>query len=357
MFYATKFLRAKALMMNDRHYTEVSISVGERAVQMAQTVQINEFGGPEVMQLVQIPDRQPGAGEVLVRHTAIGVNFIDTYHRSGLYPLKMPAGLGLEAAGVVTAVGSGVTGVVIGDRVAYASQPPGAYASERVVAANRVVVLPEGIDEATAAASMLKGFTAWYLLFKSYRVQAGDTVLLYAAAGGVGLIASQWAHSLGARVIGVVSTEAKAELARANGCAEIVMAGDPDFVARVRELTGADGVAAVFDSVGQDTFIQSLDCLRRHGTMVTYGNASGPVKPFSPLELAARGSLYLTRPVLFDFIADQAGLHAARDALFAVLTSGAVNVSINHEYALADVAQAHSDLESRRTSGSIVLRP
>ena len=324
---------------------------------MAQAIQINEFGGPEVMQLVQTPDRQPGAGEVLISHTAIGVNFIDTYHRSGLYPLDMPAGLGLEAAGAVTAVGPGVAGVVIGDRVAYASQPPGAYASERIVAANRIVVLPEGINEATAAATMLKGFTAWYLLFKSYRVQAGDTILLYAAAGGVGLIVSQWAHSLGVRVIGVVSTEAKAELARANGCAEIVMASDPDFVTRVRELAGAAGVSAVYDSVGEDTFIQSLDCLRRHGTMVTYGNASGPVKPFSPLELASRGSLYLTRPVLFDFIADEVGLHAARDALFAVLISGAVKVSINQEYALADVAQAHADLEARRTSGSIVLRP
>ena len=324
---------------------------------MVSSIKVNEFGGPEVMQLVTETIAEPGPGQVRVVHSAIGVNFIDTYHRSGLYPLEFPAGLGLEAAGTISAVGDGVTGLLPGDRVAYATTPPGAYTTERNVAADRMLKLPDSIDETTAAACMLKGFTAWYLLFKSYKAQSGDTVLMYAAAGGVGLIASQWAQSLGVRVIGVVSTAAKAELARNNGCAEIVMADAPDFVNEVRALTDGEGVAAVYDSVGKDTFIQSLDCLRRHGTMVTYGNASGPVEPFTPLELASRGSLYVTRPVLFDFIADAKGLQEARDALFAAIDSGAVSISVNHEYALEEAAQAHADLEARRTSGSIVLRP
>ncbi|MDG1462638.1 MAG: quinone oxidoreductase [Gammaproteobacteria bacterium] len=324
---------------------------------MIRSIKVNEFGGPEVMRLITETIAEPGPGQVRVAHSAIGVNFIDTYHRSGLYPLQFPAGLGLEAAGTIAAVGDGVTLLQPGDRVAYATTPPGAYTSERIVAADRVLKLPDSIDETTAAASMLKGFTAWYLLFKSYPVQRGETILIYAAAGGVGLIASQWAQSLGVRVIGVVSTDAKAELARNNGCAEIVMADAPDFVGQVRELTDGKGVAVAYDSVGKDTFIQSLDCLRRHGTMVTYGNASGPVEPFSPLELAARGSLYVTRPVLFDFIADAKGLQEARDALFAALDAGAVTISVNHEYALEDAAEAHIDLEARRTSGSIVLRP
>ncbi len=324
---------------------------------MESSVRVSEFGGPEVMAVEAIETPAAAANEVVIRQTAIGVNFIDTYHRSGLYPLELPTGLGLEAAGEVIAVGGDVSGFRQGDRVAYATTPPGAYASVRAVAADRVVHLPDGVDESTAAASMLKGFTAWYLLFRSYAVQPGDTVLMYAAAGGVGLIASQWAAHLGARVIGVVSTQQKAELALKNGCSDIVMADDADFVTSVRELAGSDGVAAVYDSVGKDTFFQSLDCLRPHGTMVTYGNASGPVEPFSPLELASRGSLYVTRPVLFDFIADREGLTEARDALFGVIQSGAVKVTVNHEYPLADVVTAHRDLESRRTSGSVILRP
>jgi len=324
---------------------------------MTQVVLVDEFGGPEVLRLADIDTGSPAAGEVLIRQSAIGINFIDTYHRSGLYPMDMPCGLGLEAAGVITAVGSGVTDLQTGDRVAYSSMPPGAYAAERVVAADRVVKLPEGISEDVAAGAMLKGLTAWYLLFRSYPVQSGDTVLMYAAAGGVGQIATQWAASLGVRVIGVVSTEEKAAQARAAGCDAIVMADDPGFVEAVRELAGGEGVAAVYDSVGKDTFYQSLDCLRKHGMMVTYGNASGAVEAFAPLELAKRGSLKITRPVLFDFIAERDDLLAARDALFGVILSGAVKISVNHIYPLSDVANAHRDLEARRTSGSVILRP
>jgi len=324
---------------------------------MAQVVLVDKFGGPEVMRLADVEIAAPGPGEVQIRQSAIGLNFIDTYHRSGLYPMEMPCGLGLEAAGVVTAVGEDVDDFQAGDRVAYSSTPPGAYAAERNVAANRVVKLPDSISETVAAAVMLKGLTAWYLLFRSYPVQAGDTVLMYAAAGGVGLIATQWAKALGVRVIGVVSTEAKAAEARAAGCADIVMADADDFVAQLRSLTGGEGVAAVYDSVGKDTFYQSLDCLRPHGMMVSYGNASGAVEPFAPLELAKRGSLKLTRPVLFDFIAKREDLLAARDDLFAAIENGTVNVSVNHEYALSDVAEAHRDLESRKTTGSVILRP
>lgn len=319
-------------------------------------IRIARFGGPEVMEWQQVELPEPGPGEARVRHTAIGLNFIDTYHRSGLYPLDLPAGLGVEAAGVVEALGPGVSGLQAGDRVAYAGPPPGAYAQARNFPAQRLVRLPSGVTDEVAAASMLKGLTAWYLLFRSYAVRPGDPVLVYAAAGGVGLILSQWGRHLGARVIGVVSTEAKAELARANGCDEVLMASDPGFVARVRELAGG-GVAAVYDSVGRDTFTQSLDCLRPHGTMVTYGNASGPVEPFSPLELSRRGSLYVTRPVLFDFIATPADLNAACATLFEVLGGGVVRVSVNQRYALADAVRAHRELESRGTTGSSILLP
>ena len=319
-------------------------------------IRIARFGGPEVMEWQQVDLPAPGPGEARIRHTAIGLNFIDTYHRSGLYPLELPAGLGVEAAGVVESLGPGVQGLEPGDRVAYVGPPPGAYAQARNFPAQRLVRIPTGVSDETAAASMLKGLTAWYLLFRSYAVRAGDPVLVYAAAGGVGLILSQWGRHLGVRVIGVVSTAAKAELARANGCDEVVMADAPGFVARVRELAGG-GVAAVYDSVGRDTFTQSLDCLRPHGTMVTYGNASGPVEPFSPLELSRRGSLFVTRPVLFDFIATPAELNAACAALFEVLTAGVVQVSVNQRYALADAARAHRDLEARRTTGSSILLP
>lgn len=320
-------------------------------------VQINRYGGPEVLEWCEVPVTPPGPGQALLRQTAIGLNFIDTYHRSGLYPLKFPAGLGLEAAGVVEAVGEGVHHLAPGDRVAYCSPPPGAYAQMRVFAADRLVKIPDGVADRTAAAAMLKGLTAWYLLRRSYPVKSGDTVLSYAAAGGVGLILGQWAKHLGVRVIGVAGTPAKAELARENGCAEVVLADDPDFVGKVRALSDGNGVAAAYDSVGRATFIQSLDCLRRHGMMVTYGNASGPVEPFSPLELAKRGSLYVTRPMLFDFISTRPELEAGAGELFGVLASGAVKIHVGQTCALADVARAHRDLEGRRTTGSTVLLP
>ncbi len=320
-------------------------------------IQISRYGGPEVLEYLDVPEQQPGPGQALIRQTAIGLNFIDTYQRSGLYPLTLPTALGMEAAGVVEAVGAGVTEVHPGDRVAYCSPPPGAYAGKRVFAADRLVKIPAGVDDRTAAAAMLKGLTAWYLLRRSYAVKPGDTVLAYAAAGGVGLILSQWARSLGVRVIGVAGTPAKAELARANGCAEVIAADDPQLVARVRELTGGTGVAAVYDSVGKNTFMQSLDCLRRHGVMVSYGNASGPVESFSPLELARRGSLYVTRPVLFDFISTRPDLEAATGELFALIGRGDVKIHIGQTYALREAAQAHRDLEGRRTTGSTLLLP
>jgi NADPH2:quinone reductase len=324
---------------------------------MSKAILVDEFGGPEVMQWREVEIGSPSAGEVLVRHTAVGLNFIDTYHRSGLYPLELPAGLGTEAAGVVEAVASDVTSLQPGQRVAWVGVPPGSYAQQRIYPADRLVVLPDDIDEQVAAASLLKGLTAWYLLHRSYPAQSGDTVLLYAAAGGVGQIAAQWGNSLGVRMIGVAGNEAKAALARELGCAAVVLSDAEDFVAQVRDLTDGVGVAAVYDSVGRDTFFQSLDCLRPHGTMVTYGNATGPVDPFSPMELARRGSLFLTRPVLFDFIRSRAELESASAALFAAIRSGAVNINVDQTYPLADAAQAHRDLEARRTTGSTVLLP
>lgn len=320
-------------------------------------IQINRCGGPEVLEWVDAPEPVAGPGQVLVRHTAIGLNFIDTYHRSGLYPLAFPAGLGMEAAGVVEAVGPGVTTLAAGDRVAYCSPPPGAYAEKRVLAAERLVRLPDGISDQVAAAVMLKGLTAWYLLRRSYPVRHGDSVLAYAAAGGVGLILGQWAASLGVRAIGVTGTAEKAALARRNGYAEVLLADTAGFATRLRELTGGEGVAAAYDSIGRDTFTQSLDCLRKHGVMVSYGNASGPVEPFTPLELARRGSLYLTRPSLFDFIADRAGLEAGTQELFALIGSGAIKVHVGQTYPLAETARAHRDLEARRTTGSTLLLP
>ena len=324
---------------------------------MVKAIMVDQFGGPDVMQWrdIELPELESGMARV--RHTAIGLNFIDTYHRSGLYPLELPAGLGSEAAGVVEAVGDDVTSVAVGDRVAYVGVPPGTYCEQRNYDAERLVKLPDEISFETAAAALLKGLTAWYLVRRSYPVQSGDTVLLYAAAGGVGLIASQWAAGLGARVIGVVSTAQKEELARAHGCAEIVRSDDPAFVETVRGLTGGLGVAAVYDSIGKDTFFASLDCLRAHGTMVTYGNASGAVEPFAPLELARRGSLFVTRPVLFDFLRERADLLAASAELFAVIESGMVRIQVNQTCPLQDAAQAHRDLEARKTTGSTVLIP
>ena len=320
-------------------------------------IRIHAYGGPEVLryETVDLPD--PGAGDARVRHTAIGVNFIDTYHRSGLYPMEFPAGLGAEGAGVVEAVGAGVTEVRPGDRVVYTGVPPGSYAACRNLPAWKLAPIPDGISDEQAAAVFLKGLTAWYLLRRSYPVKNGDPVLLYAAAGGVGSLASQWAQHLGATVIGVVSTEAKAAMALAHGCAHVVMADSKDVPGKVRALTGGEGVAAVYDSIGRDTFMTSLDCLRPHGVMVTFGNASGPVAPFAPAELAKRHSLYVTRPILFDFIATRRDLLGAAEELFAVVASGVVSISINQRYTLAEAAQAHIDLESRKTTGSTILIP
>jgi NADPH2:quinone reductase len=294
---------------------------------------------------------------VLVSQQAIGLNFIDTYHRSGLYPLELPAGLGVEAAGIVEAVGDGVDTISVGDRVAYVGLPPGAYAEKRIFPADRLVKLPDEISTETAAGAMLKGLTAWYLLRRSFPVKAGQHILLYAAAGGVGLIAAQWAASIKAHVIGVTSTDEKAALAKQNGCEHVVRSDDPDFVSHVRELTDGTGVAAVYDSVGKESFFQSLDCLKPHGMMVTYGNASGAVEPFSPMELARRGSLLLTRPVIFDFIRARSDLLAAAAELFGRLQAGAINININQTYPLQEAARAHVDLEARKTTGSVVLIP
>jgi len=322
----------------------------------AKAIRIEEYGGPEVMQFVEVDVPEPGEGEARIRHTAVGLNLIDTYHRSGLYPSPLPGGLGSEAAGVVDAVGPGVEEVAVGDRVVYTGRPPDSYSEFRNFDASRLVPIPDDVSDEQAAAVLLKGLTAWYLLHRSYPVRRGDDVLLYAAAGGVGSIASQWAKQLGVRVVGVVSTEDKAQRARGNGCADIVMADD-DIPARVRELTGGEGVAAAYDSVGKDTFMASLDSLRPHGVMVSFGNASGAVEPFAPSELAKRHSLYVTRPILFDFIDTRERLLAACDALFGVVGSGAVEIQIGQRYPLADAAQAHRDIEARKTVGSTVLLP
>ena len=322
---------------------------------MVGAVQFRQFGGPEVLEYVEAAVGAPGPGEARVRHTAVGLNFIDVYHRTGLYPLTLPSGLGSEAAGVVTAAGPGVTHVRVGDRVAYTSQGAlGAYSQERVLDARWLVRLPAGISDEVGAAVMLKGLTSWYLLTRSYRVQMGDWIVLYAAAGGVGLIAAQWAKHLGARVIGVVGTQAKRDLALAHGCEHVLLATD-DVPARVRELSG--GVPVVYDSVGRDTFFQSLDCLRRHGVMVSFGNSSGKVEPFSLQELTKRGSLYVTRPTLLDFIRDRTDLEAGSGQLFGLIESGVLRIVVNQHYALQDAASAHRDLEARRTIGCTVLIP
>jgi NADPH2:quinone reductase len=322
-----------------------------------QAIRIHEHGGPEVLRYERVHLPDPGRGEARVRHTAIGLNFIDTYHRTGLYPAELPAALGTEAAGVVEAVGPGVTEVQIGDRVVWTGLPPGSYAESSNYPAWQLAPIPDGITEEQAAASFLKGLTAWYLLRRSYQVQPGDPILVHAAAGGVGSLTTQWAKHLGAMVIGVVGTEEKAKLARRQGCHQVIMADDPDLPGSVRALTKGNGVAVVYDSIGKATFFKSLDSLRPHGMMVTFGNASGPVEPFSPAELAKRHSLYLTRPVLFDFISTRTDLLEASQELFGVIDSGVVEVHVNQRYPLKDAAQAHSDLENRKTTGSTILDP
>lgn len=320
-------------------------------------IRFHEYGGPEVLRVEDLDPGEPGPGEAQLRHTAIGLNYIDVYDRTGLYPAELPSGLGREAAGVVTALGRGARGFKVGDRVAYVYSRPGAYCEVRNIPADRLVKVPRGISDEQAAALMLKGLTAYYLLRRTYRVARGDTLLVHAAAGGVGLLLCQWARSLGAKVIGVVGSDAKAELARRHGCKHVLILGRDELVAEVRKLTKGEGVAVVYDSVGKDTFMDSLDCLRPLGMMVTYGNASGPPPAVSPLELSKRGSLFLTRPTLFNYIATRPALDAAARELFAAVKSRAVRVRIGQRYPLAEAAQAHRDLEARRTTGSTVLIP
>jgi len=324
---------------------------------MTHAIRIHSHGGPEVMQWEPVESPAPGRGQALIRHTAIGLNFIDVYERVGLYPGTLPMGLGREAAGVVVAVGPGTKGLQVGDRVSYAFGQPGAYAGERVMPADRLVKIPDGVSDRLAAASMLKGMTAQFLLRRTFRVKQGTVAVVHAAAGGVGLIAAQWARHLGATVIGAVGSDAKAEIARQHGCHEVVVLGRDDLPARVRALTKGRGADVVYDSVGADTFFQSLDSLRPLGMMVTFGNASGPVPAFQPLELTRRGSLFLTRPTLFHYIARRADLERSARELLEVIGSGAVRIEIGQTYALRDVAEAHRDLEGRRTVGSTVLLP
>ncbi len=324
---------------------------------MIHAIRIHEHGGPEQLRWDQMPLPQPKAGEALVRHKAVGLNYIDVYFRTGLYKLPaLPAVLGMEGAGVVEAVGEGVTEVAVGDRVAYASGPVGAYAEARVMKADRLVPLPEGISFEQGAAMMLQGMTAQYLLRSTYRVQPGQTVLVHAAAGGVGLIMVQWAKRLGAAVIGTVSTPEKAELARAHGADHVVLASE-DLPAAVKRITGGAMLPVVYDSVGKDSFTASLDCLAPLGMMVSFGNASGAVPPVDIGVLSAKGSLYLTRPTLASYTSRREDLLACAGELFDVVASGAVSLRINQSYPLKDAAQAHRELEARKTTGSSVLVP
>jgi NADPH:quinone reductase len=324
---------------------------------MPKAIRITATGGPEVMRWEDVEVGEPGEGQARVRHTAVGVNFIDTYQRSGLYPIPVPGGLGGEAAGVVEAVGPGVTVVRPGDRVAYGGSPPGSYSEARVMPAGVLVPIPDGITDQTAAAAMLKGMTVQYLIRRTYPVKAGETVLFHAAAGGVGLIACQWLKALGATVIGTVGSDEKAEVARAHGCDHVIISTREDIAKRVREITGGAGVPVVYDSVGKDTFLGSLDCLRPLGLMVSFGNSSGKVTPFDIGILAQKGSLYLTRPTLATYTATRADLESTARDVFEVIREGKVKVEIRHTYPLADAEQVHRDLEGRRTVGSIVMIP
>ena len=324
---------------------------------MAKAICISRNGGPEVMEYVDVEVGEPGPGEARVRHHAIGLNFIDVYFRTGLYPQPLPAGLGKEGAGVVDAVGEGVTEVKVGDRVAYAGGPNGAYAQVRNMPASLLMRLPDAISFETAAAMMLQGLTVQYLFNRTTQLKAGDTILFHAAAGGVGLIACQWARAMGVNMIGTVGSDAKAELARSHGCAHVINYNTEDFVKRVAEITKGEKVSVVYDSIGKDTFIGSLDCLRPRGLMVSFGNASGPVEPFGLNELASRGSLFVTRPSLFAYAATRKDMEEMSADLFGMVESGKVKIEINQRYSLADVGQAHSELESRKTTGSSILLP
>jgi len=325
---------------------------------MTQFVRVHETGNKDVMKWESAELSQPQPGEAQIRHTAIGLNFIDVYFRSGAYPApQLPFTPGLEGAGIVEKLGEGISDLAVGDRVAYAAPPLGAYAEARNIPAEKLVKIKQGVDDKTAAAMMLKGMTAQYLLRSTYRVRAGDTILFHAAAGGVGLIACQWAKHLGATVIGTVSSEEKAELARRNGCDHPIIYSRDNFVDRVKQLTDGKGVPVVYDSVGQSTFLSSLDCLQTRGTLVLFGQSSGKVDPFDVSALSAKGSLYLTRPTLFNYTATRPELVDCAGELFDMVACGAVSVSINQQYALSDVTRAHDDLENRKTTGSTVLIP
>lgn len=324
---------------------------------MEKAIRFHQTGGPEVLRLEDIVVGEPGQGEVRLRHVAVGLNFADTYFRNGTYPIPLPAGMGVEAAGVVEAIGPGVTHIAVGDKVTYTGylNTLGAYSTARIIAAAPLIKLPEGIECETAAAMTMRGLTSAYLMRRIYDFKAGDTILLHAAAGGVGLIVSQWAKLLGLRVIGTVSTEEKAAVARAHGCDEIINYSHEDVAKRARELTGGTGVDVVFDSVGKSTFMASLDSLRRRGLMVCVGTASGPIEGFNPQLLAMKGSLYLTRPALADYIADPAEKAELAGEIFGHVAAGRIRIEINQRYALQDAVQAHRDLESRKTTGSSIF--
>ncbi|MEX2618509.1 MAG: quinone oxidoreductase [Alphaproteobacteria bacterium] len=323
---------------------------------MTHAIRIHEQGGPEVMKWEEVDVAAPGPGQVSIAHTAVGLNYIDCYHRSGLYPLPMPAGIGMEAAGIVEAVGDGVTSVNTGDRVAYAAGPPGSYAEKRVIEAAKVVKLPDDISDETAAAMMLQGMTVEYLIRRTYAVKSGDIVLFHAAAGGVGLIACQWLKQIGATVIGTVGSDEKAAIAQAHGCDHPIVYTRENFPERVREITGGKGVPVVYDSIGNDTYQGTLDCLSPRGMFVSFGNASGPIKNFDVGQLAAKGSLYLTRPSLVSYTSTPADLKESATALFDAVARG-LKIEINQRYALQDAAQSHRDLEGRKTTGSTILLP
>jgi NADPH:quinone reductase len=322
---------------------------------MVHAIRCDRAGGPEVLSWQEVDVGKPGQGQVRLRHTAVGLNYIDTYHRSGLYPMPMPSGLGSEAAGIVEEVGSGVSGLKPGDRVAYAGGPTGAYAESRVMPADRLVPVPAGITDQQAAAMMLKGMTAWYLVRRTHPVKAGETILIHAAAGGVGLIVCQWAKHLGATVIGTVGDDEKAALVKRNGCDHPINYRREDFVARVSEITQGKKLPVVYDSVGKDTFYKSLDCLAPLGLMACFGQSSGAIGPVDIGILAAKGSLFLTRPTLNTYTASRDDLLTAARELFEVVSSGAVKITVNQTYPLREAAQAHRDLEGRKTTGQTVL--
>jgi NADPH2:quinone reductase len=324
---------------------------------LVHAIRVHQPGGPEAMRWEEVEVGDPGPGQVRIRHKAVGLNFIDTYHRSGLYPVPLPTGIGLEAVGIVDAVGEGVSDFKPGDRVGYCSGPVGAYAEARLVPVDRLIKLPAGIDDRTAAAMLLQGLTAQYLLRRTHRVKAGETILVHAAAGGVGQILGQWGKHLGATVIGTVGSEDKAKLAKASGCDHVILYRQEKVSQRVRELTKGAGVPVVYDGVGKDTFMDSLDCLAPLGLMVTFGNASGPVPAFEPAILAQKGSLFLTRPTLMHYTAKRSDLLGAAAELFEVVQKGAVKISVNQTFPLKDAVAAHQALEARKTTGSTVLLP